>query len=142
MTYSEKDEEEEHFEALCDGYEARIADQKKEITQLRSMISELVGWQPIDSAPRDGTPILGWCNHEEDPYQDPENPDSITIYAAHADALSRVENGPNVLIYGGAVDDHPDDGGAFIPDWWFLFGSDFEVAANPTHWMPIKPPHG
>ncbi len=94
-------------------------------------------WQPIESAPQDNTLILGWCNHEADPYQDPENPNWITVYAAHCDGLSHVENGPHVLVWGGAVDDHPDDGGAQIPDWWFLNGSEFEVVANPTHWMPI-----
>jgi predicted transcriptional regulator len=61
----------------------------------------------------------------------------ITIYSAHCDGMSHVENGPHVLVWGGAVDDRPEDGGAFIPDWWFLSGSDFEVAANPTHWLPI-----
>lgn len=104
------------------------------------------GWQPIDTAPTDGTPILGWCVHEEDPYWDDdpeaEYPTRITTYAAHCEGVSRVENGPHVLEWGGAVDDHPDDGGAYIPDWWFLRGSEFEVAANPTHWMQIPPsPH-
>jgi hypothetical protein len=28
------------------------------------------------------------------------------------------------------------DGGR-MPDWWFRLGSEFEEAANPTHWMPL-----
>ena len=30
--------------------------------------------------------------------------------------------------------------GAHMPDWWFVAGSDFECAANPTHWMPLPAP--
>lgn len=60
MAYSEKDEEEENFEALCDGYETRIAAQKEEIVQLRSMVSELVDvyWGEGDSDPRNPPDII------------------------------------------------------------------------------------
>ncbi len=94
-------------------------------------------WRPIETVTPEDSPILGWCDHKADPYQDPDNPKCITIYAAHWEGMSHVEDGLHVLEWGGAVDDHPDDGGAFIPDWWFLRGLEFEVAANPTYWIPI-----
>lgn len=31
-------------------------------------------------------------------------------------------------------------GGGHMPDWWFVVGSDFECAANHTHWMPLPAP--
>ena len=98
-----------------------------------------MNWQPIETAPRDGTPIVGYCNHEADPYW---IGDGLTLYGGHAEGLSHAVDGPNVVVWGGAWDDstHEYQGGS-MPDWWFVYGSDFEVAANPTHWMPLpKPP--
>lgn len=97
-------------------------------------------WQPIETAPRDGTPILGLCAHAADPYFS-EDGKSLTVYDAHTEGLSHVEDGPHVLVWGGAFDDstREEPNGANLPDWWFLRGSEFEVTANPTHWRPIPP---
>lgn len=87
-------------------------------------------WQPIETAPRDGTPILAWCDHAADPYF---ISNGLTIYGGHAEDNSHAEDGLNILIWGGGwVDDH-----GYMPDWWFVMHSEFEVAANPTHWMPL-----
>jgi hypothetical protein len=102
-------------------------------------LSEGLGaWQPIETAPRDGTAILGWCVHAADPYYDG---DRLTIYAAHTEGLSHAADGPVVVEWGGAFDDSTwESPGCSLPDWWFQRGSEFEVTANPTHWMPIPPP--
>lgn len=96
-------------------------------------------WQPIETAPKD-MPIVGWCVHEADSYY-VEGTTNITTYAAHADGMGHVEDGPHVLEWGGAYhEDCSGEGwGPFvdIPDWWFRRGSDFEQPANPTHWSPL-----
>lgn len=95
-------------------------------------------WQPIETAPRDGRPILGWCNHDADPYWEEEGK-RMTVYGAHAEGLSRVSDGPHVLVWGGEYSEYEwETGTGFtIPDWWFRAGSEFEEVANPTHWIPI-----
>jgi len=94
-------------------------------------------WLPIATAPRDGTTFLGWCNHEADDHIEGDS-DRLTVYAGHSEGMSHVENGPHVLVWGGAYDDNTYEyQGGYMPDWWFLSGSDFEVAANPTHWLPV-----
>lgn len=93
-----------------------------------------MNWKPIKTAPKD-CPILGWCNHAS--AQNLE--EDYSLYAAHQLlGMSYVADGPNVLIWGGAWDDSIwETPGGSLPDWWFLYGSDFEIAANPTHWLPI-----
>jgi hypothetical protein len=83
----------------------------------------------MSAAPRDRQ-ILGLCRHE------PDTPDG-SLYAVHYEGLSHVEDGPHVLVWGGAWSDSEEDGGGWLPDWWFQFGSEFEVAANPIAWMAI-----
>jgi hypothetical protein len=100
------------------------------------------GWRDIATAPKDGTPILGWCVHDADPYfiepEDASGRSRLTVYGAHTEGLSHVEDGAHVIVWGGSWDDstHEYDGGS-MPDWWFRADSEFEVTANPTHWMPL-----
>lgn len=96
------------------------------------------GWQPIETAPKD-VPILGWCVHTAD-VGFIEGGGSLTLYAAHSEGLSHVEDGPHVLVWGGGWADSEEDGGGWLPDWWFRSDSEFEVAANPIFWAPILPP--
>lgn len=93
-------------------------------------------WQPIETAPKD-RPILAWCNHEADPYHEGER---LTLYAAHAESLGHAPTGHHIVEWGGGWADSIDDGGGWLPDWWFVAGSEFETAANPTHWMPLPEP--
>lgn len=96
-------------------------------------------WRTIETAPKD-KPILAWCNHEADPYHLDDG--TLTLYGAHAEGLSHAPTGYHIVEWGGGFDDstweHPNQGS--LPDWWFVAGSEFEQAANPTHWMPIPPP--
>lgn len=100
------------------------------------------GWQPMASAPRDGKTILAWCLHAADPGFE-KGGDKLTVYRAHVEGLGRhVEDGPHVLEFGGGFDDRtyeePDAG--WLPDWWFVHGSDFECPAFPVCWQPIVVP--
>ena len=95
------------------------------------------GWQPISTAPKD-TPIIGWCVRDADPYFLSDT--RLTPYRAFAEEGTEAEDGPHVLVWGGGYTDW-DEGYpvATMPDWWFVNGTDDEVVANPTHWMPLPP---
>jgi hypothetical protein len=96
------------------------------------------GWRDMSSAPKDGTPIIGWCVHDVEPYHD-EKTGNLTDYGCHVEALGRVQDGPHILVWGGADSDYDEWSGKTLswPDWWFRFGSEFEEAANPVAWMPL-----
>lgn len=95
--------------------------------------------EPIETAPKD-RPILAWCDHEADPYFIGNG--NLTLYGGHAEGMSHAPTGFHIVEWGGSWDDrtHEFDGG-WMPDWWFVAGSEFEVAANPTHWtdLPGRP---
>ena len=98
-------------------------------------------WQPIETAPKDGTPIFAWCDHEANPYYD-EEANRLTDYGCWAEALSRVQDGLSVVQWGGEDSDYDEWSGKTLqwPNWWFRVDSDFQEVANPTHWMPIQAP--
>lgn len=108
------------------------------IAALRRHKAVLDGWRPIETAPKDGTTIIGWCVHDVEPYHD-EKTGNLTDYGCHVEALGRVQDGPHILVWGGADSDYDEWSGKTLswPDWWFRFGSEFEEAANPVAWMPL-----
>lgn len=93
----------------------------------------------MTQAPTD-RPILGWCKHDNDPYH--LEGGFLTTYGAHVEGLGRVEDGPQVLVWGGGYADVGEYGvvEASCPDWWFRHGSEFEEAANPIAWAEITEP--
>lgn len=95
--------------------------------------------QPLESAPKN-RPILAYCNHEADPYTVHPDGKRLTLYAAHYEGLSHAPTGFHIIEWGGAFDDStPEYSGASLPDWWFVAGSSFEVAANPILWTDLPP---
>lgn len=94
-------------------------------------------WKTMESAPKD-RPILAICKHDEDPYTE-DYGKTLTPYDANCEGLSHVIDGVHVLEFGGGYSEYDSEFGfdIKIPDWWFLFGSEFEVAANPIFWCEI-----
>lgn len=89
-------------------------------------------WQPIETAPKDGTVIIAWCNHSADPYflQDGKR---LTPYGANAEGMSHAEDGVNLVYWHDAFNEIE----YTIPAWWCVSDGTGEIAANPTHWMPL-----
>lgn len=99
-------------------------------------------WQPIDTAPKDGTVVLAWCLNDcsgpcawADHYEN--SCASLCLYHAHAEGLAGSDDGPQLVKWGGGWADGSEDGGGEMPDFWFTHDSEFERVANPTHWMPL-----
>lgn len=88
------------------------------------------GWRSMSTAPRNGTPILAVCAHTTDPYF-LEGVGKLSTYGAHCEGTARAADGPHVIVWGGADFDNA------IPDWWFVYGTDFSVVASPYLWMSL-----
>lgn len=118
----------------------RIRDHIRSLARAGLEAGKAEEWLPIETAPKDGTPIVGWCVHEANSYFDTET-GKLTAYGCHVEGLGRVDDGAHILVWGGGDWDVDDSGKSYDwPDWWFRSGSEFEQAANPTHWRPLPAP--
>jgi hypothetical protein len=103
-------------------------------------------WQPIETAPRDGTQVLVYFDSASDPYQEPGGV-RLTDYAAHAEGGDFLD-GTGVCVaewvpsWFEAEDEYGT--GYWLPGWWFaVFNGDTDYVVAPTHWMPLpSPPPG
>lgn len=95
----------------------------------------------MNAAPED-KPILAWCIHDADYYQCEET-GKLSPYAAHVEGIgNRLQDGPHVIEWGGEYfeDDYEAGLHTHIPNWWFQYGSGFEMPASPVAWRPIETP--
>ncbi len=101
---------------------------------------DLIDWTPrsMDSAPRDGTPILALCRHEADPYVTDDGK-RLTPYGAHCEAEGHVPDGWHVVEWRSGREAYEGEhlAPSFLPGWWFLCASEGEMPANPVAWLPL-----
>ena len=103
-------------------------------------------WQPIDTAPKDNdVDVLVYYDHDADPYQDPDNPDRLTDYAAIAEGCDDFLSGAGVCVarwfprQWEATDEY--GGGYYLPEGWFAAeNDDYMRVVNATHWMSLPEP--
>ena len=98
-------------------------------------------WQPMETAPKDGTAIVVLHKHDSDPYYE-EDSNRLTPFGAHYEGLgNKFRDGPCVAVWGGEYnEDVSGEGyGPFIttPDWWFLDDDEWETPLAPIGWVPL-----
>lgn len=97
--------------------------------------------QPIETAPKDGTKFLAYYNHEAGPYQDPENPNRLTDYAAWAEGGGFLDGkGFCIAVWCDAHFEAEDEYGSgyWLPAYWFAWeNGDCENVVNPVLWWPL-----
>lgn len=106
----------------------------------------MADWRPIETAPKD-VPILVYYDHEADPYRDPENPDKLTTYAAHAEGGDFLD-GKGIAIARWSEGWWESEGWeSTTSDYWMpavwsaWFDGDFaDHVVNPLFWRPLPEP--
>lgn len=94
-------------------------------------------WQPIETAPNDGTPILANCVHDADDYII-DGGKMLTPYGCACEEFEHIEDGYHVVYWEHCTTDGDWEGGYYtIPGYWAVNGTDGEICANPVVWMPI-----
>lgn len=99
-------------------------------------------WNTIDTAPK-GVDVLVWYDHDADPYQDPNNPNRLTNYAAWADGGDWLD-GKGVCIakwFPKEFESEDEYGnGYWKPAAWFAKeDNDYMRVCNPIYWLMIIP---
>lgn len=104
----------------------------------------LVGGRTMGTAPRDGTPILAFCEHTEQSYYTAGGKaGTLTPYGYYSETSRRVCDGPHVIQWVGdnndALVEGYDDNGRPIygPGWWFLADGELDTPVNPVCWLPV-----
>lgn len=101
---------------------------------------QLIDWtpRPMDEAPRDGTPILAYCQHEASAYFD-EAAGRLTSYGSHCEGLGHVADGWHVVEWWDGRQEYQGEHlpPIFLPGCWFLSGSEGEMPAHPVSWLPV-----
>lgn len=120
----------------------QLPENQELVIQLSAAIEEVKSdqmWMTVsmESAPKDGTPVIAYCSHESDLYFCGNG--RLTTYGSFCESFSHADDGWHIIEWGGEYTESYEWGEGFtIPDWWFVHDSNFEKVANPICWIPVQ----
>lgn len=104
-------------------------------SSLKAEPGSSAGWLPIDSAPKDGTPIL--LGRTADTDEDGELRDGVAVEGYW---MNGYEDGPDCMGHDDCWTDSLFN--VFMPPRSFGIEAYRSEGFQPTHWMPLPPPPG
>lgn len=101
-------------------------------------------WNSIETAPKDGSFILVWYDHEANPIVEDIQSGRLTAYGAWAESGDFLDGtGYAIAFWQDSQWESVDEYGTgyWLPATWFAwFNDDAQFVVNPLYWSELHPP--